>query len=135
MKKKTLLTLIIIIFIVATSLLLFACQTEAKIDALQLVSFGQSEYNQGDPLAFEGSSLIIRYQNGTEEKLMIDSSMISSYDPNKLGEQYVIVSYKGKSVAYKVVVNKPRIATINIDLKPENVNYIEGQNFNPRGAG
>lgn len=134
MKKKTLLTLIIIIFIVATSLLLFACQSEAKIDALQLVSFGQSEYNQGDPLAFEGSSLIIRYQNGTEEKVMIDSSMISSYDPNKLGEQYVIVSYKGKSVAYKVVVNKPRIATINIDLKPENVNYIEGQNFNPRGA-
>ena len=114
---------------------MFACQEqEAAIETLQLVSLGQTEYNQGDPFSFEGSSIIVRYKNGTEEKVMLDSSMISSYDSTKIGDQYVIISYKGKSIAYKITVNKPKIATINVDLQPENVNYIEGQDFKVAGA-
>lgn len=134
MKKKFLVILLVLILTAISCVLLASCANEAKIEALQIIDFPKTEYLLGEKLDFKGASLLIKYQNGTDGKVAIDSSMVSSYDPMKIGDQFIIISYKNKSAGYKVTVKQARLENFNIELEDQNVDYIEGQNFNVEGA-
>ena len=71
---------------------------------------GKTEYLTGESLNLTGAKITVKYNNGTSEEITVDSSMVSGYDPNKVGSQTVTVTYGGKTTTFKVTV-KSRIPT------------------------
>lgn len=83
-------------------------------------------YVQGQELSLSGVLLSCDVGGGETETVAADSSdvTVSGYDKDKLGEQTVTVTYRGKTATFAVTV-VPRLAVSGHD-----VNYFVGDSFN-----
>ena len=84
----------------------------------------KTEYLTGESLDLTGAKITVKYNNGTSEEIAVDSSMVTGYDPNKVGSQTVTVAYGGKTASFTVTV-QPRVPTsITSDVYSVSGGYI-----------
>ena len=88
-------------------------------------------YTVGESFNSAGLKLKVTYTDGTTEEITSGFT----YSPGKLntvGQQKVIVTYKGKSTGFYVTVNKV-VSTVAIKTKPTKTVYNYGDTFNAAG--
>ncbi|MCL2342105.1 MAG: bacterial Ig-like domain-containing protein [Firmicutes bacterium] len=67
----------------------------------------KTTFVQGESIDVSGGTIIVVKQNGEEIEVPITLDMISGYDPNKIGQQIITITYQGKKVQYIVEVTAP----------------------------
>lgn len=68
-------------------------------------SITDTEYKYGENLKLDNATAVIEMLDGTKKTVQIDNSMISGYDPTKLGDQEVTITVEGieKTITVTVV--------------------------------
>ena len=64
----------------------------------------KTKYKYGEALDITGGQISAIKSSGKEENIDITTSMVSGYNPNKLGKQTITITYKGKTTQYSVEV-------------------------------
>ena len=64
----------------------------------------KTKYKYGEALDITGGQISSIKLSGKEENIDITTSMVSGYNPNKLGKQTITITYKGKTTQYSVEV-------------------------------
>lgn len=91
----------------------------------------KDEYNYGEELNLEGAMLEIEKDSGNEE-VKITKDMVSGYNPKKLGEQELTVTYNGQKVGIITVTVNDYIKGIDINLPKKT--YEKGEELDLTGA-
>ena len=96
----------------------------------------KTTYLQKETLDVTGGVITATKSNGdTEDISMKDSSVsITGYDANKVGEQTITVTYKGKSTSFQVTVNANTITSISVKTNPTKTNYFVGEELSVAGG-
>lgn len=128
--RKLLLTLIALIITVCAICAFTACTAEPKIDHIEIYSSPQTSYVLGEELDLTDASILVVYVDNSERKVSVTPDMVSSYSPDTLGEQYILITYEGVSVTFKVTVTRPQVTSVNLIVPDENVNYVVEQQLN-----
>ncbi len=128
--RKLLLTLIALIVTVCAVCAFVSCTAEPKIDHIEIYSSPKTSYVLGEELDLTDASILVVYVDQSERKVSVTPDMVSSYSPDTLGEQYILISYEGVTVTFKVTVMRPQVASVNLIVPDENVNYIVEQQLN-----
>ena len=134
MNKKLLLILLATVLVVSSSLVLVSCGEEVSIDHLEIYSMPKTEYLLGESLDIKDAKLMVVYKNNTKELVDITSSMLSGFNPNVIGEQYIKVYYGNHSTVFTVNVTRTNVTSVELIVPDENVNYIEGQLLRTNGT-
>jgi hypothetical protein len=98
------------------------------VQSVKLTAPAKLTYLQGSALDLTGGYLTVVYvsdDNYTEE-IPLDSSMISNYNPEKVGVQSVMVTYEGKRNAFAVRVTAKSATHIEVTA-PEKLSYLEAK--------
>ena len=64
----------------------------------------KTKYKYGEALDITGGQISAIKSSGKTENINITTSMVSGYNPNKLGKQTIAITYKGKKAQYNVEV-------------------------------
>ena len=64
----------------------------------------KTKYKYGEALDITGGQISAIKSSGKAENIDITTSMVSGYNPNKLGKQTITITYKGKKAQYNVEV-------------------------------
>ena len=64
----------------------------------------KTKYKYGEALDITGGQISAIKSSGKAENIDITTSMVSGYNPNKLGKQTITITYKGKKAQYSVEV-------------------------------
>ena len=64
----------------------------------------KTKYKYGEALNITGGQISAIKSSGKAENIDITTSMVSGYNPNKLGKQTITITYKGKTTQYSVEV-------------------------------
>ena len=73
---------------------------------------GKTTYFTGESLNLSGAKITVKYNNNTQEDMNVTSAMVSGYNPNKVGNQIITVTYQGKSATFTVTVNSRVLSSI-----------------------
>ena len=75
------------------------------ITGIELISQpNKKDYKYGESIDLDGAMIEITKGSG-KTQIAVDKGMISSYNPNQLGEQQLTVTYEGHEAADKIIVN------------------------------
>ena len=107
-----------------------------KVELIRIINLPTKlDYYTDDVLDFSGSALEVVYISGKDEILQIDNSMISGYDPKKIGAQEITVTYGGQSDTYTINVTKrPDITSLTLKTQPDKTSFAIGTKFDLSGA-
>ena len=94
----------------------------------------KTNYIEGEELDLRGGSILVNYDIGEPSELAINSSMISNFDRNKVGEQNVIINYEGFSTTYKVNVRQKALVDLRIHTPIDNLIYTPDDTINLAGG-
>lgn len=129
--QKRLTLLAVVLVVIALSLGVFtACSAEAKIDHIEIFASPKTSYYLGEDLDLTDSSILVVYVDNSERKVSVTSDMVSTFNPNIVGDQYIVIGYEGATVSFKVTVSRPPVQNVSLEIPDANVNYIEGQLLN-----
>lgn len=128
--RKLLLTLIALIVTVCAVCAFVSCTAEPKIDHIEIYSSPKTSYVLGEELDLADASILVVYVDNSERKISVTSDMVSSYSADTLGDQYILISYEGVSVTFKVTVSRPEVTSVNLSIPDDNVNYVVEQQLN-----
>ena len=64
----------------------------------------KTKYKYGEALDITGGKISAIKSSGKAENIDITTSMVSGYNPNKLGKQTITITYKGKTTQYSIEV-------------------------------
>ncbi len=103
----------------------FGVIVENNIQSIIMKTTPKTEYRYGEPLNIAGGTIETIRSNGAKETINITSSMVTGYNPNKIGKQKITVTYKDKTSSYEVDV-KDYIEDIDI-VKPNKLVYKIGE--------
>ena len=103
----------------------FGVIVENNIQSIIMKTTPKTEYRYGEPLNIAGGTIETIRSNGAKETINITSSMVTGYNPNKIGKQKITVTYKDKTTSYEVDV-KDYIEDIDI-VKPYKLVYKIGE--------
>ena len=103
----------------------FGVIVENNIQSIIMKATPKTEYRYGEPLNIAGGTIETIRSNGAKETINITSSMVTGYNPNKIGKQKITVTYKDKTTSYEVEV-KDYIEDIDI-VKPNKLVYKIGE--------
>ena len=95
------------------------------------------KYLKGQEIDLTGGKIKVVYENGDNEEIEMKSTdvTVTGYDPNKIGEQTVTITYKGESATFNVtVVEENEVTEITVVSKPKRTVYIKGENLNLIGG-
>ena len=93
----------------------------------------KTEYEYGDAINLNGATLQVVKGSGTTT-IPVTTDMISTYNPNKLGEQQITVSYGGKTAQDKIVVNViDKVTGISV-TPPTKKDYQKGESLDLTGG-
>ena len=92
----------------------------------------KTDYLYGESLDPTGGEILITKESGATKTIKMTSSMISGYNPKKLGEQKLKVTYGDKTQEFIVTVSD-YAKKINI-TKPNKTDYEYGEDLNLTGA-
>ena len=93
-------------------------------------------YNYGEALKLDGAKIKVTKVSGQVQTIPVTSSMVSGYNPTKVGEQTITVTYAGKKVTFKVTVKAQEdvITEIAVKTKPSKLNYVYGEAIDTKGG-
>ena len=134
MNKKLILILLAIVLVVSSTIFLVSCGEEVSIDHLEMYSMPKTNYNLGESLDIKDARLRVVYKDNTEKLVDITSSMLSGFDPNTLGVQYIKVYYENHSTVFTVTVSRSVSTGVELVIPDENLNYVEGQLLRTEGT-
>ena len=103
----------------------FGVIVENNIQSITMKNTPKTEYKYGEPLNIAGGTIETIRSNGAKETINITTSMVTGYNPNKIGKQKITVTYKDKTTSYEVDV-KDYIEDIDI-VKPNKLVYKIGE--------
>jgi len=128
MKKAILLILVAAVFIIAV--FLAGCNGEKSvISSIDIYTEPTTVYLQGEDLDLSGAQIVVRFDDNTEQFITITDDMISGYDKNLLGQQYVVITYQGKNVSIPITIVSPNLDSIDIAAAPLKTVYKQDQLF------
>ncbi len=127
MNKKLILILLAIVLMVSSTVFLASCGEEVNIDHIEIYSMPKTQYSLGESLDIKDASILVVYKNNTEKLVPITSSMLSGFDSNTLGEQYIRVYFETHSTIFTVTVSRASVSHVELVMPDGNLNYIEGQ--------
>ena len=110
----------------------FGVIVENNIQSIIMKNTPKTEYKYGEPLNIAGGTIETIRSNGAKETINITTSMVTGYNPNKIGKQKITVTYKDKTTAYEVDV-KDYIEDIDI-VKPNKLVYEIGEKIDLTGG-
>lgn len=87
-------------------------------------------YLEGEALDLDGLILTAAYDNGDRET--VSDYEVSGYDPTP-GTKTVRLTYGGKTVSFKVLVEARSLSSLEIQTLPTKLVYLEGDDFDPSG--
>lgn len=89
-------------------------------------------YLEGEQLDTTGMEIIANYSNGSEIKIA-SGYAITGYKPNVLGEQTITVDFVGKTASFTVTVKEKSVTNIEIQKKPNKLDYVVGESLDLSG--
>ena len=110
----------------------FGVIVENNIQSITMKNTPKTEYKYGEPLNIAGGTIETIRSNGAKETINITTSMVTGYNPNKIGKQKITVTYKDQTTAYEVYV-KDYIEDIDI-IKPNKLVYTIGEKIDLTGG-
>ena len=110
----------------------FGVIVENNIQSIIMKTTPKAEYKYGEPLNIAGGTIETIRSNGAKETINITTSMVTGYNPNKIGKQKITVTYKDKTTSYEVDV-KDYIEDIDI-VKPNKLVYKIGEKIDLTGG-
>ena len=110
----------------------FGVIVENNIQSIIMKTTPKTEYKYGEPLNIAGGTIETIRSNGAKETINITTSMVTGYNPNKIGKQKITVTYKDKTTSYEVDV-KDYIEDIDI-VKPNKLVYKIGEKIDLTGG-
>ncbi len=107
----------------------FTIAVKDSVESVAIKGTPTTTYKYGDPLVYP----TITAQKGSGPvDITTDSSMVSGYNPNKLGTQTVTITYGGQSTTYDVTVND-YVADITL-VAPTKTTYNYGESLDLTGG-
>lgn len=103
-----------------------------EITSIKIKETPKQDYKYGEKLDVKGGTIEVTTKSGRVQDIPITESMVKGYDPNKLGEQELTVTYEGQTTTYTVEV-KDYVAKIEI-VKPNKLVYNIGETMNLAGG-
>ncbi|MBR2479845.1 MAG: bacterial Ig-like domain-containing protein, partial [Clostridia bacterium] len=100
MNKKLILILLATVLVISSLSILVSCGQEVSIDHIEIYSMPKTEYSLGESLDITDAKIKVVYKDNTEKLVDITSSMLSGFDSNTLGEQYIKVYYENQSTVF-----------------------------------
>ena len=82
----------------------FGVTVEDNVQSIALNGTPKIEYKYGESLDVSGLQLDVTSSSGNITHVTVTPSMVTGFNPNLLGEQILIITYKGKTIQYKVNV-------------------------------
>lgn len=93
----------------------------------------KTAYYEGEKLDLTGLEVTISYN--TEQYETTDDYTMSTFDPNKIGTQTIIVTYGDFVDTFEVEVMAKELSSIKLTTLPAKTDYIEGyEEFDPTGG-
>ena len=91
---------------------------------------------EGQELDLTGGSLKVVYESEDNytETIPLAMSMISGYNPSKVGVQTLVVTYGGKTATFLVVVQVKTASSVEIATVPAKTAYEEGDALDLTGG-
>ncbi len=130
---------ILVILVVVSAISLIACSTtndgenQNEIVKIRIGEFQKPQVFYGDDLDVEDSTILATTRGGEVHTVAITQSMISNYDPRKIGDQEVTITYEGCTTTIKVTVITAEVQGIAINDKPTNVTVVQGSELSLHG--
>lgn len=111
---------------------------EATVDRLEIVKqVTKDEYNVGQELDLAGLEIKAVLTNGVEKTLAVADFEVTGFNSTTVGQQDITVTYKEKTVMFKVTVFDPdatkALMFINIKNLPAKQQYKVGEDFKSDG--
>lgn len=132
MKKR--LIFITAILLLAGCLCLSACaEGESPIESIVVTTMPVTSYYRGDAFDFNNAAITVYRENGSVSTVALDSSMISDFDSQKIGEQILTVRYGAASAYLKVTVSNAPIEKITVVDGDYKKTYVQGQSLSVDG--
>ncbi|HOL60276.1 MAG TPA: MBG domain-containing protein [Clostridia bacterium] len=131
---RKLLLVVLIFAVLLTAIAAAGCNKESVINSIEIFTAPDVVYLPGQSLRLNGAQLLVKYDNSKEELITITEDMVSGYDKNLLGEQYLTIRYKDKIVSLPIRIVPPELVGIDINTQPSKVNYIQGEVFKIDGC-
>ena len=82
----------------------FGVTVEDNVQSVTLIGTPKTEYKYGESLDVAGLQLEVTSSSGNKQYVTVTPSKVTGFNSNQLGEQILIITYKGKTVQYKVNV-------------------------------
>lgn len=89
-------------------------------------------YYAGEALVTDGLTIYEVYTDGSFKKVT-SGFTVSPTVLGKEGEQYITVSYRGKTTGFKVTVNGVALTSISVATPPSKLEYVVGERINLSG--
>ncbi len=90
------------------------------------------EYLYGEELDLTGGTLEVTKSSGSKQTIPMDRATVTGYDPKKIGEQKIKVTYEGFTDEFTVVV-KDYVTRMTI-TPPRKLKYEYGESLNLEGG-
>ena len=110
----------------------FGIIVEDNVQSIVMKETPKITYKYGEPLDVTNGKITVTKSSGKTQDVVITASMVSNFSPNKLGEQTLKVTYKGKETTYKVEV-KDYVRDILLTAPSKNV-YKIGESLDLKGG-
>lgn len=96
------------------------------IGSYSLVAPSRLVYLEGESLDLAGGGICVHFTNGGSytELIPLTASMVSGYDPNKVGKQVLTVTYEGNTFQFTVEVMEKSVEKIEIIQLPAKLKYL-----------
>ena len=136
MKLKKRFSVIFLILLIAVLFAAFvACENgtgEVPVVKIVISTLPKTEYYLGDAFELGEAKLTLTYENGETQTVPIDSSMISGFDSNKLGEQILTIRYGDVSEYLIVNVVTPPVYSLQVESVNHKTEYVAGEKFSAK---
>ena len=110
----------------------FGVTVEDNVQSVTLIGTPRTEYKYGESLDVAGLQLEVTSSSGNKQYVTVTPSMVTGFNSNQLGEQILIITYKGKTVQYKVNV-KDYVKDIEI-VEPTKLVYKLNETIDLNGG-
>lgn len=89
-------------------------------------------YTHEKVFSCDGGVLRVRWNNGMTEETPLVPDMVSGFSTDRIGPHLLAITYKNKSVPLTITVKERVLLGLRI-VKASRTEYVEGEEFDPRG--
>lgn len=108
--------------------------SQAKAQNIELITLPKkNSFAYGEPLDLSGATLKVKYSDGREEVVSIESAEVSGFVPNKPGKQMLTISYNDQNCELGIELLPDVPEKLEITRLPNKRIYIEGEKYSIKG--